>query len=560
MPRITRREAIQGLGAAGAAMLLRIDTDAQGQPLTIAGQAVELRVASISPVTVRISILPKGAPDADLNRDNGLVPLTEQRRTIAGTAPVKVGTLLVSVSESPLRVKVADAAGKTAQELTIDEAGVLEFLTGDSPLLGFGEGGPQFDRRGAVDAMRNGQGGYQLRTHGPRVPVQWLIGTAGWGLFIHQPFGAFNLQGPKGKMTAPAPLPLDCFVVVSKEPAQIMREYARVTGLPEMPPLWSFGYQQSHRTLAGPDEIMWVAKTMREKKLPCDALIYLGTDFTPSGWNTHNGEFTWKKETFPDPKKAIDDLHALHYKIVLHVVIEGRRLTGTVKDNCGAPELSGRTPDEKGEVVNGRWPPDRSVACYWPHHKGIFDLGVDGWWPDQGDGLDAPSRLNRIRMYWEGQQMWRPERVYALHRNGYAGMARYGAFLWSGDVASTWETLKTHLPVAVNTGLSGIPYWGTDIGGFQTTPEYLGELYVRWFQFAAFCPLFRAHGRTWHLRLPWGWNLGELGPEENAAYQGAGRPAESELRNAQVEPICRKFLELRYRLMPYCARRCVRRR
>jgi alpha-glucosidase (family GH31 glycosyl hydrolase) len=552
---------MRGLGAAGAAMLLRIDTDAQGQPLTIAGQAVELRVASISPVTVRISVLPKGAPDADLNRDSGLVPLTEQRRTITGTGPVKVGTLLVSVlppsargdgaAQSPLRVKVADAAGKTAQELTVDEAGVLEFLTGDAPLLGFGEGGPQFDRRGAVDAMRNGQGGYQLRTHGARVPVQWLIGTAGWGLFIHQPFGAFNLAGPKGKMTATAPLPLDCFVVVSKEPAQIMREYARVTGLPEMPPLWSFGYQQSHRTLAGPDEIMWVAKTMREKKLPCDALIYLGTDFTPSGWNTHNGEFTWKKETFPDPKKAIDDLHALHYKIVLHVVIEGRRLTGTVKDACGAPELSGRTPDEKGDVVNGRWPPDRSVACYWPHHKGIFDLGVDGWWPDQGDGLDAPSRLNRIRMYWEGQQMWRPERVYALHRNGYAGMARYGAFLWSGDVASTWETLKTHLPVAVNTGLSGIPYWGTDIGGFQTTPEYLGELYVRWFQFAAFCPLFRAHGRTWHLRLPWGWNLGELGPEENTAYEGAGRPPESELRNAQVEPICRKFLELRYRLMPY---------
>jgi alpha-glucosidase (family GH31 glycosyl hydrolase) len=148
--------------------------------------------------------------------------------------------------------------------------------------------------------------------------------------------------------------------------------------------------------------------------------------------------------------------------------------------------------------------------------------------------------------------MYRPnERPFALHRNGYAGMARRAAFLWSGDVYSRWETLATHVPNAVNTGLSGIPYWGTDIGGFQTTPEYLGDLYVRWFQFAAFCPLFRAHGRTWHLRLPWGWNLGELGPEENAAYQGAGRPAESELRNAQVEPICRKFLELRYRLMPY---------
>ena len=63
---------------------------------------------------------------------------------------------------------------------------------------------------------------------------------------------------------------------------------------------------QSHRTLGGPDEVMWVARTFREKQLPCDALIYLGTEFTPSGWNTRNGEFTWKKENFPDPKKMID--------------------------------------------------------------------------------------------------------------------------------------------------------------------------------------------------------------------------------------------------------------
>ena len=159
-----------------------------------------------------------------------------------------------------------------------------------------------------------------------------------------------------------------------------------------------------------------------------------------------------------------------------------------------------------------------SVGCYWPHHKGVFDLGIDGWWPDQGDGLDAPSRLNRIRMYWEGSQLWRPnERPFALHRNGYAGMARYGAFLWSGDVYSTWETLKTHVPVAINTGLAAFRIWGTDIGGFVPTPEFTGELYVRWFQFGAFCPLFRAHGRTWHLRLPWGWNTGELGPNETSS-------------------------------------------
>ena len=231
--------------------------------------------------------------------------------------------------------------------------------------------------------------------------------------------------------------------------------------------------------------------------------------------------------------------------MVLHTVIEGKHLSGTVRDTCVRPEPSGRAPD-------GTWPDERSVGCYWPHHKGVFDLGIDGWWPDQGDGLDAPSRLNRIRMYWEGSQVWRPnERPYALHRNGYAGMARYGAFLWSGDVYSTWETLRTHVPIGINTGLSGIPYWGTDIGGFVPTPEFTGELYVRWFQFGAFCPLFRAHGRTWHLRLPWGWNTGELGPNETSSYGDAGNPPESELHNARVEPICRKYLELRSRLMPY---------
>ena len=92
-------------------------------------------------------------------------------------------------------------------------------------------------------------------------------------------------------------------------------------------------------------------------------------------------------------------LHRDHFKVVLHVVLEGQRLTGTVNDACtAAPLPSGRTPD-------GHWPPDRQVGCYWPFHKPLADLGIDGWWPDQGDGLDAPSRLARNRMYFEGQQI-----------------------------------------------------------------------------------------------------------------------------------------------------------
>jgi alpha-glucosidase/alpha-D-xyloside xylohydrolase len=177
-----------------------------------------------------------------------------------------------------------------------------------------------------------------------------------------------------------------------------------------------------------------------------------------------------------------------------------------------------------------------------------MDLGVDGWWPDQGDGFDGPSELNRHRMYWEGTQLYRPnERPYALHRNASAGVQRFGGFIWSGDIQSRWETLKTHVPVAINTGLSGLPYWGTDIGGFYPTADYTGELFTRWFQFAAFCPLFRSHGRNWHLHLPWGWDGGDGGPSEVNNYT----PDPAEMHNTQVEPICRKYLELRYRLMPY---------
>ena len=551
----SRRDALKRIGSAGAGAvfgggLIR----GQAEPIRIAGMPVEIAVAFPGPNTVRLTAAAI-AGTGGVPEDGALVRAaasgTETRgRTAARFTAVRGGNLVVKYSAAPPTLLIETTAGRPVQRLVLDaEQPGVSFKLPDGPLLGLGEGGPQFDRKGSTDRMRNGQGGYQLRTHGGRVPIQWLVGTDGWGMFIHHPLGTFDFTGPEGKLTPFADaMPLDVFIVASSDPAVVMREYARLTGYAELPPLWAFGYMQSHRTLAGPDEVMWVARTFREKKLPCDALIYLGTEFTPSGWNTRNGEFAWKTENFPEPKQAVDALHALNYKVVLHVVIEGRRVSGAATSPC-TPEKavpSGRTADN-------RWPEDRAVECYWPYHKPLMDLGVDGWWPDQGDGLDGPSRLARIRMYWAGPQQYRAnERPFALHRNGYVGMQRYGAFLWSGDVYSTWETLKTHVPVAVNTGLSGIPYWGTDIGGFVPTPEYTGELHVRWFQFGTFCPSFRSHGRTWHLRLPWGWNTGSLGPEELRGYTGgAGHPDPSELRNAQVEPIVRKYLELRYKLLPY---------
>lgn len=553
----TRRDTLKGMISAGTlAWVKATSAIAQESPISLSSGPVEIALTTITPRTVRISVQPVVAGRAaSLPVDGALVkeqwgrPLI-RLRTLAGSTTFPSGDLRVTISDKPLTIRVERASSGSRHELiqylTLDSASSeLKFLTGDGPLLGIGQGGPQFDRRGSSDRMVSGQGGYHLATHGARVPIQFLLSTSGWGMFVHLPLGGFDLSGKDGRLLPPqgySALPLDVFVIAAREPAEMLREYANITGFAEMPPLWSLGYQQSYRTLGSPEEIMREAKTFREKSLPCDAVIYLGTGFCPNGWNTDNGEFTWNARAFPDPAAAIQQLHSEHFKVALHVVLEGEHLTGTVNDPCSAPPLpAGRTPDH-------RWPPDRQASCYWPAHKPLADLGIDGWWPDQGDGLDAPSRLARNRMYFEGQQLYRPnQRVYALHRNAYAGMQRYAAFLWSGDVQSRWETLKVHVPNAINTGLSGIPYWGTDIGGFIPTEEYTGELYARWFQFASFCPLFRSHGRDWKLHRPWGWNTGDLGFPETPGYH----PAEAELHNPEIEPVCRKYLELRYRLMPY---------
>ena len=544
--RYDRREVLKGMSAACAAFLLPEEQVGAQSTLRIGGQDAEIQIGSVSKHTFRLSILPIQKDgrvatiptDGSLVRDSWGIPLATMRGTV-GARTIKAGGVNVRVTAEPLTFAIETDGAEQIQQIKVDEeTGMVSFVTGESPILALGEGGPQFDRRGSSDRMRSGQGGYKLATHGGRVPIPWLIGTSGWAMFIHQPFGTFDFTGPESKFLPESPdaaLPLDIFFVASREPATIMAEYARLTGHAEMPPLWSFGYQQSHRTLASREEILGEAKTFRDKKLPCDALIYLGTGFCPSGWNTENGSFSWNSRVFPDPREILDQFHKDNFRAVLHVVILTRKLRGTVHDQCAL----GRFDEEE-------------ASCYWDAHRKDFAMGVDGWWPDEGDPLDIASRLTRNRMYWEGPQIDRPnERPYALHRNGYAGMQRYASFLWSGDVYSTWETLKVHIPNAINTALSGIPYWGTDIGGFVPTKEFTAELYLRWFQFGAFCTLFRCHGRTWKLRLPWGWDTGDPGPVEINNYGGAAIPEASQLHNTQVEPICRKYMELRYRMLPY---------
>lgn len=555
---LSRRDALALLGSLGSGALLtqwaeQVSAAAlpqePGRPLLVAGKRAELHLTIVSPFTLRISILSvteDGAaqpidPTPDLLQRNWPQPAAKVSTLArAQTRPQAIpwGSLQIRLLTDPLILSVQGERGRIIPRLRFGvEDGTVSFDKGVSLLYGLGEGGPQFDRGGQVYPMKNGQGVPGLDVLGASMPIPWVVGSSGWALFFHRPYGTFDLTGNLARFipsSSQPVLPLDFFLVTSENPADILKEYAQLTGFPQLPPIWSLGYQQSHRTLSSREEILSEARTFRQKKLPCDVLIYLGTGFCPSGWNTGHGSFTFNEKVFPDPENMIRDLHSENFRVVPHVVLKARHLHGSVSDSGPAAQ----DPED--------------IGGYWASHLNVFQMGVDGWWPDEGDWLPQEERLLRNQMYWEGPVSSRPNtRPFALHRNGYAGMQRY-AWLWSGDIESTWRTLEAQIPVGINTGLSGMPFWGTDTGGFVTTPELTGELYVRWFQFSSFCPLFRSHGRTWKLRLPWGWNLGDYGPKEIEGYRGdAGLPAESELHNVEVEPICRKYLNLRYQLLPY---------
>jgi alpha-glucosidase/alpha-D-xyloside xylohydrolase len=506
--------------------------------LRFAGEPVELAISEVGEGALRIEISPLDGDGRPRPRGPSTVlvpfPATEKLRAreLAAETEVACGRLRVAVKPQPLAVSVRRADGTPVQELAFaaGEDGDIAFRVA-APLLGLGEGAQQFDRRGALYPMEPTWGGWNRPVLGSVVPSPYLIGSDGWALLAHRPEGRFDLRSSPGKFLprweARGKEPLDIFLIDAREPAAALAEYIRMTGRPVMPPKWALGYFQSHRTLAGPEEPLQIARTFREKRLPCDALIYLGTGYCPNGWNTGHGSVAFNPRAFDRPAEGLKSLHDLDFKVILHVNRAPRDLFG-----AGLAEESASP---------------RHLRNYWARHRETFALGVDGWWPDDGDELPLEPRLARHRCYFEGSLQDRPGvRPWSLHRTGYAGVQRYGGWIWSGDIDGTWATLAAQVSVGLNHGLSLTPFWGTDTGGFYPTRELTGELYARWFQFSTFCPSFRSHGRTWKLRLPWGWNTGEPGPVEHNTGPDAG-----EFRNAAVEPIARRYLELRYRLLPY---------
>ena len=340
-----------------------------------------------------------------------------------------------------------------------------------------------------------------------------------------------------------------------------------LTGQSPMLPLWTFGFFQSKERYKSQDELVEVVKQYRKLGVPLDGIIqdwqYWGNNYL---WNA----MEFLNVDFPNPQKMVNDVHNLN----AHIVI-------SIWNSFGPQTKQYRELDKINALMNfatwpqsgsEKWPPIRDYPSgvkvydpynpearniYWNYLKKMFSLGIDGWWMDSSepDHLDfKPSDLDnktylgsfrKVRnafplmtvggVYTHQRAVDSSKRVFILTRSAFAGQQRYGANTWSGDVTSSWAALRNQISAGLNLSLSAIPYWNSDIGGFFLSrfrrkledPEYR-ELYVRWLEFGAFCPMMRSHGTD--------------APREIYQFGQKG--------NKYYDAIA-KFINLRYRLLPY---------
>lgn len=351
--------------------------------------------------------------------------------------------------------------------------------------------------------------------------------------------------------TSEAAEAIDYYFIDGPELDSVIAEYRALTGQAPLPPRWALGFWQSKGKYLSQQEWLDVAQGYRSRREPIDTIVQ---DWSYSGaypWGSHK----FAQDHWPDPARAIAQLHDT-YRLHFMLSVWG-------KFDPGSPD----NPNANYDVLNASgylYPPlgERSRyydafnpdarALFWELMRGELGCkGVDAWWLDASEPevdmgpfrqvQTAQGRAARVLNAWplmhtravyEGQRAAVPnKRVFMLTRSAYAGQQRNGAATWSGDLTAAWLVYAHQIPAGLNFCLSGIPYWTTDIGGFfvdypggSSNPEYR-ELFTRWFQWGAFCPMFRVHGTDTPKEL---WRFGP-----------------------QYEPILARSDRLRYRLMPY---------
>jgi alpha-D-xyloside xylohydrolase len=380
------------------------------------------------------------------------------------------------------------------------------------------------------------------------IAVPFLVSSAGYGiLWDMYSMGVVESREKTLRVWFEAGDYLSYYIIYGPEIDRVIAGYRWLTGKAVMLPKYAFGYWQSKERYTSQEEIVSVARMFREKGIPIDIIVQDWRYWGDYGWNA----FRFDEKIYPDPKKMVEDIHRLGLKIAISIWPIFEKKTDIYREAKEIGCIMAGGAEDYG-IINVF-----KSGCrewFWKKISEVFfSIGIDGWWLDASEpevgprliyatwqkGLDIDNGekmikylnlypLQETKAVYEGQRRESDKRVLILTRSGFAGIQRHGVVNWSGDITADWTTLRTQLWAGLNYSISGLPYWTTDIGGFFSgNPDTEGyrELFIRWFQWGAFCPIFRVHG-TYYPKEPW-----RFGKE--------------------VEEILVKYIRLRYRLLPY---------
>jgi len=480
---------------------------------------------------------------------------------------ITTSKLRLKISKAPIRFQLYDLDGTLVN--ADDEAfGISRIgnewynyksLQQDERFIGLGEKTGHLNRRGKwyehwnTDAFAYGEEEDPLYMSTPF--YMGITQNKVYGIFLDNTyrsifnFGASNnrfsyFQIPDGE--------LDYYLIKAGDVAETVLAYTWLTGTPSLPPKWSLGYQQCRYSYYPDKEVLNVARTFREKQIPCD-VIYLDIHYMDQ-----YKLFTWNDKEFPDPAAFVQALRDMNFRVVVIIDPGVKVEPGYHAYESGkAADLFLKYPD--GTYYSGDvWPgtchfPDftaQKTRVWWGEQfKPLVKLGISGFWNDMNepvtwgkklpdliefefDGAGATHRkahnvygMQMARATAEGVQQLLPnERPFILSRAGFSGSQRFAAS-WTGDNSASDDHMLLGVRLMLNMGLAGLSFTGVDIGGFvgEATPQ----LFTRWMQIGAFSPLFRGHTMI-NSRDSEPWSYGE-----------------------EAEEISRNFIRLRYRLMPY---------
>ena len=484
-----------------------------------------------------------------------------------GGVMIETEALRVVVKGTPCRIIIDDRSGNALCEddpamgmgWDAKEVRCWKSISADEKFFGLGEKTGDVNKRGREWTMWNSDiPGYDHNTDPLYQTIPFFIGSRGgtaYGIFFNNSYRTrFNMGAGNQRYYSFAAEqgPMDYFFISGPTIHDVVKRYSELTGRTPMPPKWALGYQQCRWSYYPDNEVMRIANTFREKQIPAD-VIYLDIHYM-DGYRV----FTWDKERFPNPKGMLSELEGMGFKVV--TIID----PGVKADSAYAVAREGlrenhfvKYPDSSvyvGEV----WPgpsyfPDFSrneTRVWWGDKLGeMLALGADGFWNDMNEpavwgqafpletifddgGLQSSHKkihnlygFMMARSTYEGALRNKPDlRPFIVTRAGFAGEQRYTA-VWTGDNVAKDEHLELGIRMMLGLGLSGVPFVGTDVGGFIGTPS--GELMARWTQVGMLSPFFRAHTHYGSAdQEPW--SFGE-----------------------SIEEINRKSILRRYELLPY---------